>query len=150
METSEYSNLFTVTKPLSSQQKKIIENQINDIYFDFVNRVADGRKMSFDEVDEIAQGRIWSGIDAVEVGLADTLGNLKTALSIAARLAGIDKYKVLEYPEQKEEFEKIVDLLYSEVETRLDYFIFDEPFGYLQKLNEGLQYTGIQTRLPFT
>jgi hypothetical protein len=61
-----------------------------------------------------------------------------------------DRYKVLEYPEQKEAFEKIVDLLYSEVETRLDYFIFDEPFGYLQKLNEGLKYTGIQTRLPFT
>ena len=150
VETSEFSSLYTITTPLSPQQRSLIENQIDDVYFDFVTRVANGRKMTYEEVDKIAQGRIWSGIDAVNIGLADTIGGLQTAIDIAADKAGITEYKIIEYPAQKEAFEKIFDLLYSEMQSNLNNFIFNESLNQIENLYEALKYTGIQTRLPFT
>ena len=105
--------------------------------------------MNFEEVDQIAQGRIWSGIDAVEIGLADTLGNLDSAIKIAADSADIDDFRLLEYPSQKEAFEKLIDFLYSDIQGRIDRYIFNEPFNHISELSSAMKYAGIQARLPF-
>jgi len=149
VETSENSSLITLTTPLSKKQKKYINTQIDNIYFDFVNRVADGRNMTFEEVDEIAQGRIWSGIDAKNIGLVDTLGNLELALNLAAESANIEEYRIVEYPTQKEPFEKIMELLSSEIKSNFSNIGFDKQLNQINKLAEALKYTGIQARLPF-
>jgi len=149
VETGEQSNLFTITTPLSTQQKQYIQEQIDDIYFDFVTRVADGRNMKYEDVDKIAEGRIWSGLDAKNIGLIDTLGGLELALNIAAQEANIKDYKLIEYPSQKEAFEKIMEFFASEIENKFNNIIIEPPLNQISKLAEALKYTGIQTRLPF-
>ena len=143
------NSLITLASPLSEQQKILFQNQIDEIYYDFVDRVSKGRNMTFEQVDEIAQGRIWSGIDAKRIGLVDTLGSLDLALSIAANKAAITDYKIVEYPTQKEAFEKIMDLLSSEIKSSISDFTFEQPLNQIHKLADALKYTGIQTRLPF-
>jgi protease-4 len=64
----------------------------------FVSRVASGRKLSIDSTKMIAQGRVWTGKKALEIGLVDTLGDLNDAIAIAAKKAGLEKYKIVEYP----------------------------------------------------
>jgi protease-4 len=105
--------------------------------------------MTFEEVDEIAQGRIWSGIDAKEIGLVDTLGGLETALNIAAEKADITDYKIIEYPTQKEAFEKIIDMLTTEIKSLFIEGNFEYPLNQIEKLSEALKYSGVQARLPF-
>ncbi|MFZ1290286.1 MAG: signal peptide peptidase SppA [Melioribacteraceae bacterium] len=147
--TSENSGWATITNPLNEVQKKYIQNQIEEIYVDFVSRIAEGRQMSFEQVDSIGQGRIWSGINAKEIGLVDTLGGIKLALDIASESAGIKDYKILEYPTQKETFEKIMEMFSSKVEIGFGKFLFSEQLNQIEKLSKAMKYQGIQTRLPF-
>ncbi|MBK7105646.1 MAG: signal peptide peptidase SppA [Ignavibacteriae bacterium] len=147
--TSENSGWATITNPLNEVQKKYIQNQIEEIYVDFVSRVAEGRKMTFAQVDSIGQGRIWSGINAKEIGLIDTLGGINLALKIAAESAGIKDYKIVEYPTQKETFEKIMEMFSSKIGIDFNKYLFGEQLNQIEKLSKALKYTGIQTRLPF-
>lgn len=149
VETNENSNLFSLTNPLSETQKAAITDQIDNIYFDFVNRVAEGRDMTFDEVDKIAQGRIWSGLDAKEIGLVDTLGGLELAIKIASEKADIYDYKIIEYPTQKEAFEKIMEMFTTEIKSIFISEDFEYPLNQIEKLKNALKYSGIQARLPF-
>ncbi len=84
--------------PLDPEEEVVMQDQIEHIYTDFVTRVADGRGMTFDAVDEIAQGRVWAGGDAIGIGLVDELGGLTDAIAYAATLAGLEKYRLVEYP----------------------------------------------------
>ncbi|MCP5061484.1 MAG: signal peptide peptidase SppA [Ignavibacteriae bacterium] len=145
--TNKNSGMMTMSKPLNKSQRKYIQNQVEEIYVDFASRVAEGRGMTFKQVDEIAQGRIWSGLQAKEIGLVDELGGLDVAIDIAARKANIDSYKILEYPKQKEAFEKFMEILSSDISVNL--FDFQKPFDNVAKVSKALKYTGIQTRLPF-
>ena len=105
--------------------------------------------MNFDAVDKLAEGRIWSGIDAVEIGLADTLGNLEVAIEIAADSAGIEDFRILEYPSQKEAFEKFLDLLYSDIRNGISVFSLNEPYNKILEFAKAVEQLGIQARLPF-
>jgi len=149
VETGDNSSLITITTPLSKTQKLYIQKQIDDIYHDFVTRVSDGRNLSYEEIDKIANGRIWSGIEAKNIGLVDTLGGLDLALKIAANNAGIENYKIVEYPAQKEAFEKIFELFKGKIGTSYTEIFSEYPLNQINKLKEALKYTGIQTRLPF-
>ena len=143
------NSLISLAAPLTNQQKILFQQQVDDIYYDFVNRVSEGRKMTFEQVDEIAQGRIWSGIDAKRIGLVDTLGGLDLALKIASENAKITDYKIVEYPTQKEAFEKIMEMFSSEIKSSISDFTLDQPLNQIIKIKEALKHTGIQTRLPF-
>ena len=79
--------------------------------------VAEGRDMSFEEVDEIGQGRVWSGTNALEIGLVDELGGLDDAIASAAEMAGLDNYKVEEYPKAKDLTTQLLEM-FSEMEAR--------------------------------
>lgn len=147
--TSENSGWATITKPLNNVQKKFIQNSVDRIYTDFVSRVASGRNMTFEQVDSIAQGRIWSGINAKEIGLVDTLGGINLALDIAAKSAEIEDYKIVEYPVQKETVEKIMEMFSSKIFSGINFSIFNEQLNQIEKLSSAMKYTGIQTRLPF-
>ncbi len=94
-------------KPLTDMQKMYLQNSVDTIYRDFKRRVADGRKMSMDFVDSIGQGRIWTGLSALRLGLVDRLGGLQDAINCAARMAGSGDYSIREFPEPESLFERI-------------------------------------------
>jgi protease-4 len=98
VKTSPDAGFLTVTKPLTPLQKQYFQNSIDTIYRNFKQRVATGRKRSIEYIDTIAQGRVWSGSRAKEIGLVDRIGGLDEAIAAAAAKAGIKSYRLREYP----------------------------------------------------
>lgn len=92
--TTPLSGQFTVNQPLNSEARALIQSQIDRGYAQFVSRVAVGRHKAPDSINAIGQGRVWSGADAVHVGLVDHLGTLEDAVRAAAKLAKVKHYEV--------------------------------------------------------
>ena len=153
VQTSTYAGSLTITKPLNPQEKKIIQREVDNIYNDFKMRVADGRKKDTAYIDSIAQGRVWTGVRAVDIGLADKIGGIEEAIRSAALLANLKEkeYNIREYPEPKSPF----DLLFGSFSNMNKTRMMEQELGkenyelYLQmkriKENIGI----IQARLPF-
>ncbi|MBP5547830.1 MAG: signal peptide peptidase SppA [Bacteroidales bacterium] len=97
--TNANSTALSILRPLSPRALELMQQNVEDFYTVFVNRVATGRKLNPEYVDSIARGRVWTGRDAMRLGLVDALGGLDDAISIAADSAGLSKYKVVDYPE---------------------------------------------------
>jgi len=103
--------LYSPMKSLTPMAKQKIRQEIKRVYFTFLERVASGRNMSVEEVDKIAQGRVWSGSDAYNVGLVDSLGGLEEAVAYAAKLAETDSYRTTNYPKFSDDFESFLQSL---------------------------------------
>ncbi len=112
--TNAHGNPMTVTRALDEVEFEAINESVIDIYETFVNLVADGRDMSYAEVDAIAQGRVWTGSRAQEIGLVDEIGNLQDAIEYAAEAAGIDDYITKELPKMMDPFEELIKSLTGE------------------------------------
>jgi len=93
----------------NSEQLQYFEAQIDNVYNVFLQRVAEGRNMTVEQVDSIAQGRVWSAVDARRIGLVDSLADLQTAIAIAAQQAGLIEYDVVEYPKPKSFMELLLN-----------------------------------------
>jgi protease-4 len=139
-----------VGRPLDELELKKVTLQIEEIYDIFTHRVAEGRNLSIDEVCKIAEGRVWSGIEAQKLGLVDQLGNTDDAVAKAAELAALENYGIICYPAQKDFFTRLFSNMDSEtkVEQALQQQLGDLYFTYkgLKTITEA---TGVQARLPF-
>ena len=99
VKTGPYADLGAIYRPMNENEKKFVQQSIDEIYMSFKQRVADGRKRPIEYVDSIGQGRVWSGTKAIENGLIDKLGGLQDAVDCAARMAKLNNYRLREYPE---------------------------------------------------
>ncbi len=102
------SDMFSGYTPFDKEQEALINQQMQAFYHDFVSKAAEGRKMTYDQVDNIGRGRVWSGEDALKLGLVDKLGGLHTAIQVAKEKAGIPKdepVQIVVYPQPKTFFE---------------------------------------------
>lgn len=150
VKTNKHSSYGSFLRPLSSHEEHVIKHYVDNFYTHFIQRVADGRKLPLDFVDSIAQGRIWSGIDAVDIGLADGLGGLNDAIKLAAEEAGIIEYSVLELPVQKDPFIKMLQELSGDVMLKRE--IKDKlgkNYHIIEILSAYNELQGVQARLPF-
>lgn len=146
--TGEYSDLGTVTRPMSAAERDVIQGMINRTYESFVNKVAAGRKMSFEGVDSIAQGRVWTGEDALKNGLVDQLGGIKDALAYAANKASLEKYRVVEFPERENPLSAFMDTK-EEVKKDMLKAELGDLYPLLQLHQKIQNMKGVQMRLPF-
>ena len=103
--------LYSPMEPMSSKARAEITMQIERVYDTFLDRVAQGRGMSIEEVDAVAQGRVWSGTEALEIGLVDRLGGLEDAVTHVAELAGTETYKTVDYPKFDADFDSFLESL---------------------------------------
>ena len=108
--THEHSDMGSGMRPLDEKELARYQADIDGIYDDFVRVVSDGRGMSPEAVETIAQGRVWSGVDALKNGLADEKGILLDAVKYAARRAGLDKYGIAVYPERNDLLSDLLSL----------------------------------------
>ncbi|WP_421877831.1 signal peptide peptidase SppA [Marinoscillum sp.] len=146
--TGEFSDIMTVTRPLTEQEKAIIQSQVEDGYETFTTKAAQGRNMEVEELKQYAGGRVWSGSQAYERGLVDVLGSFDDAVAIAAEKAGISEdYAVRYYPEQKPLIDQILTEL-SEAEARIFAREADVMAPYIEKIKSLERMRGIQARLP--
>lgn len=154
VKTGDLANLGTVTRPMTPPEHEVIENLVNHFYDVFLQRVAASRKMTTNHVDEMAQGRVWSGSDALTNGLVDELGGLHEALAVAAQDAKLGtNYSVIEFPAPKTFAEEISEslkgrqspLAENKFADRVMQIVMQE-WSWLSSLNDP---RGIYMRLPF-
>lgn len=148
--TGKFSGLMSnPDKPLTAEERSIIQMEVNRTYETFMQRVADGRKMSVKDVDSIGQGRVWTGYQAVDLGLVDAIGGLQRAITSAAIKAELKDYQIIELPEKQDPFASIL----SSSKDKVKMWLFGEELGdyqkYLLDVSKVLKHTGIQARLPY-
>ncbi|MFW5978856.1 MAG: signal peptide peptidase SppA [Bacteroidia bacterium] len=147
--TNKHSDIGNPFRSLTDYEKQVIKNGIEDVYDNFVGRVADGRNMTKEEVDEIGQGRVWSGIDAKNIGLVDLFGGLDKAIEIAGEKAKIEKYRVVELPELKDPFDQFMKQIKGGAKTRIIKNALGDEYTYYEQLEEVKNMSGIQARIPY-
>ena len=139
-----------IYRKLTSFEKQKIQQGIEDVYETFISRVSEGRDISTKQVDNIGQGRVWSGYDAKKIGLIDEFGGLEKAIESAAALAEIEDYRTISLPKQKDPFTKFLDGLNQ---TKLSDILSDELDLINKKdittIKEMIKSEKIQTRLPY-
>ena len=145
---------YSVFTPLQPATREIIQQSVEKIYSTFVNRVAVGRKMSFEQVDAIAQGRVWTGAEALEKGLVDELGGLDDAVKYAAKLAKIKTYRTVDFPEYEINFEKILANLTGMpfAKTKEDFIkeeVGEQNYQMIERIRRVSQLRGVQAIMPY-
>lgn len=150
VKTAAHADLGTVTRPLSDAEKLIIQKEVNRIYNTFTKRVAEGRKKTQEYVNQIGQGRVWSGSEAIRNGLVDRLGNIDDAIHSAAKKAKLKDYKLVSYPELKDPLEALLGSGEDKLQEHFTKMRLGEQYRYYKELQNALRFTGIQARLPYT
>ena len=142
---------YSPFSPLDENFKNVTQESVERIYTTFVNRVATGRKMTFEEVDAIAQGRIWSGSEALELGLIDKIGGMDEALAEAARLGKIKEYRTQNFPEYEKTFaEMFAGFPFAQTkEALIKEEIGEANYQLLQQIKQLHLQTGNQAIMPF-
>jgi len=149
--TTNKHSVLSLNKKLSSEELSYLQDEVDLIYKEFLSRVAEGRGMSVEQVNAIARGRVWTGDDALKIGLVDEIGGIDKAIAYASKLAGLSKPKVLYYPLQKEDpfgelIEKIQEEEFAQSESKSS--VSEELMNYYERLKLLDQLSGIQMRLP--
>ncbi|MGB4204116.1 MAG: signal peptide peptidase SppA [Bacteroidales bacterium] len=147
--TNEYADFIPFDRPLNSQEKDILRRMIDNTYDVFITHVSNGRNINKEMVDKIGQGRIWTGNDALEIGLIDKIGGLQDAVDLAAELAGLTDWRVIELPEQKDFLTMIMEDLQDETVKKSISAEMGEYYKYYQYLKNAASFQGIQARIPF-
>lgn len=142
---------YSPFQPLDTDFRAITQESVERIYAVFVNRVAAGRKMTFEQVDAIGQGRVWSGSEALKIGLVDKIGGMDDALAAAAKLGKIKNYKTQNYPEYEKTFEDMIaGFPFAKTkESLIKEEIGTENYEIFQKVKKISTQKGIQTMMPF-
>ncbi|WP_299365172.1 signal peptide peptidase SppA [Winogradskyella sp.] len=142
---------YSFSKPLSENQRKFIKEGIIDVYDLFLIRVAEGRGMTKDDINTIAQGRVWTGSEAIDIGLVDELGGLDTALKKASELADIDDYATKEFPIFKKDFRESLSQLglMKTKEELLREELGEDGYKVWKEIKTQTQREGVQLLFPY-
>ncbi len=148
--TNTHSDYMSPLRAMDDYEFRRLQIEIDRIYDVFLKHVAEGRNMSIEKVDSIGQGRIWSGNDALNLGLVDELGGIKRAVELAVAEAGIENYRIIEYPKRKDPFQQLLEELTGSgnSEARIKsmmgryYYIYEHAMA-VERMS------GVQTRMPF-
>lgn len=149
VKTNNMADMGTFDRPFNQAEKEVLQNYINNGYKLFVKRCADGRGMTTEAIENIAEGRVWTGTTAKEIGLVDELGGLDKAIEIAAQKAEVENYSIINYPSKGNVFSSFLeqgkdDYINSQMkETLGEYY---ESLKFVQNLKEANR---IQARMPF-
>jgi protease-4 len=147
--TNKNSDFPSVYRPMNVYEKEIMQLSIEKVYSDFISKVSSGRKMSVAAVDSIGQGRVWSGTDAIKMGLVDAPGGLRASVEEAAKLAGIETYSIRELPAAQDPFTRILSQLSGEIKMRILKNELGEYKKFFDEIQEIKNLSGIQARLPY-
>lgn len=154
VKTHDNASGYSVFEPLDENFKHVTLESIENIYSIFLQRVAIGRNMTVEEVDSIAQGRVWTGTDAVKIGLVDELGGLDKAIAYAAKLGETDSYRTENYPEYEKNFDDVLanfglSTFYKSKEAVLKEELGEENYKVFEQIKKANQLKGIQALMPY-
>ncbi len=151
VKTGKYSQGLNVFFDIGEDEGRIMQKQVDFMYETFLKRVSDGRQLSRNAVDAIAQGRVWSGSDAIPIGLVDKIGNLQDAIKVAAKMSKSTDYRITEYPQVKNSVEQLIEdfMNPNDTETAIKRMSAEFPSWrpYIMDLHELRSAKGIQARM---
>ena len=148
VKTHKHSDIANGYRKLSDDELNVIQNSVEDIYETFITHVSEGRGIPVRKVDEIGQGRVWSGADALSIGLIDEIGGLEDAIASAADLSALEDYRIITLPKKTDMFEEFVENFSAKQNILLADFlgISEKMINQLEFLNSKEK---IQARIPF-
>ena len=154
VKTHENASGYSVFEPIDENFKGFVLESIEKTYATFLKRVADGRKMTTAQVDAIAQGRVWTGVDAHKLGLVDEIGGLDAAIKYAAKLGKTSSYRTENYPEYEKSFEDLLAnftgmAMFKTKEQLLKEQLGEEGFQMLEQIKRVKSRKGIQAIMPY-
>ncbi|WP_084059505.1 signal peptide peptidase SppA [Cellulophaga tyrosinoxydans] len=151
--TNKNSVDYSLFEPMTDAFRNTVQEGVENTYSTFLSRVAQGRNMTVAEVDSVAQGRVWSGVDAKNLGLVDEIGGLDDAIKAAAEIAGIKNYGINSYPKYKSGFERFMeDFGGASSKIKQDFIreeIGEETYSILKEVKSAMKQQGVQARMPF-
>ena len=148
-QTNAHSKFPDGISKLDDAEYAVINEAIVGIYEDFVGKVAKGRGMTVDQVKEVARGRVWTGSDALEIGLVDEIGGLDDAIAYAVKEAGLDGYKLYELPTLKDPLEEILSNIQADMSMKFMQDNFGSSYKYLKLIDNVQNMKGVQARIPY-
>lgn len=148
VQTNKMSDMGSMYRPLRPEERQIIQSQIENTYKKFITKVANDRDMEVSEVAKIGEGRVWSGKDALEIGLIDEFGGLQAAIDWAAKEAGLENYKTRELPFLKDPVDAILGQLMGR-QAHINTLIETE-WPVIRELRETMNGGPLQARLPYS
>ncbi|SIS83151.1 protease-4 [Zobellia uliginosa] len=151
--TNKNSVEYSLFEPMTDNFRNYVQEGIESTYNTFLQRVAQGRNISMAQADSLAQGRVWSGVDAKRMGLIDELGNLEDAIDEAANMAELGDYGLKKYPKYKSGFERFMeDLGGASAKVKqglIEEEIGTEAYSILKQVKSVMEREGVQARMPF-
>lgn len=147
--TNEHSDMISVTRPMSQFERDLMQEMIENGYDTFITRVADGRKMDKTAVDEIGQGRVWAAPNAKEIKLVDVFGGLTEAVDLAAKMAKLDSYRVVNLPKLKDPFEELMKEFTGSAKAKFMKDELGEGYKYYEQLRGAVTRQGVLARIPY-
>lgn len=148
--TGQYGDTYTVTRPLTEAEKKIIQANLDKYYDTFTRKAAEGRDVAQQQIEQVASGRVWTGQQALDHKLVDVLGGFDDAVKIAAEKAGVsDDYKVRYYPQPQDFFQELLSNLQENAEAKAIRAELGELHYWYKHVQKIKEYQGAQARMPF-
>jgi len=149
VKTNKFADLGSVNRPLTQEEYDIIQKGVVDVYNTFTSKVAEGRDMSQENVDDIGQGRVWSGTNAMDINLIDEYGGLEAAVAGAAELAELEDYRIYELPKQKDPFQELLEQLEGEMQTSWIKHQLGDQYKFYKTIQDIKHLRGVQARMPY-
>ncbi|WP_395625394.1 signal peptide peptidase SppA [Daejeonella sp.] len=149
VKTGQFADLGSISRPLTDGEKMIIQLEVNKTYDTFTKKVADGRKKSQDYINSIGQGRVWSGTEALKIGLVDRIGSIDDAIASAAKKAKIKDFKIVDYPAQVDPISALFDKSGDKVKSYFVKHELGDNFIYYEQMKSALNLSGVQARIPY-
>ncbi len=149
VKTNKNADFFNLVEPLTDFQKSLLNNEIERVYKQFVKQVAEDRNMTIEQVNEIGQGRIWSGTDALKIGLIDEFGGLEKAIETAADLAELENYRIISLPKQKDPLVQLMEDIMGGSTSTMIKSELGNNYKYYEYLKTMSQMRGAHLRMPY-
>jgi protease-4 len=153
VKTNEFADFGDLTRPMNSAEQQKMQANVERGYDLFLTRCADGRGKTKEEIDQVGQGRVWTGSMAIDLGLVDVLGGLDTALDIAIEKAGVEAYTIQNYPGEKSFIETLMEStskgMDAYIRTRVMGKTLNEVSKHFYLIDELDKVDPVQARMPF-
>jgi len=149
VKTNRMSDAISVTRPFTPEERSLMQNYVNRGYELFVKRCAEGRKMKPDQIKAIAEGRVWTGEDALKIGLVDKIGGLNDAIKMAVAKAKLTTYNISEYPEKEDFATKFLKNFTKDIQTSLLKSQLGEQYNAFKQIRNLDKINGIQARMSY-
>jgi len=148
--TNKHSGMPTVSRAMTPFEHDLMQNYVEKGYELFLKRVADGRDTTSQAIDNIGQGRVWTGENGKQLGLVDTFGGLNDAIKLAASKANVENYRITELPKETDPFEELMKSFSTAVKVKMAEYVLGDSYQTWENINRVSHMNGLYTMMPYT